>query len=112
MINAFRDAEGPQSLRSRIIEAPKARKRQGKPRPRPSFDERRQLRTGVACVLCTPPQQVKRLAIVADGKVCLAGAIDCLELQLAVAALLGDRQGALSDLDGLTVLACNIPQSR
>src|SRR5262245_14472642 len=112
MINTFRDAEGPRSLGSSIIELPKVGESQGEPCQRPSFDERRQLRTNLAGALRTPRQQVERTPIVANGKVCLAGSIAGLKLQLLVTALGRDRQGALSDLDGLTVLACDVPQSR
>ena len=44
-----------------------------------------------ACALRAPRQQVKRAAIVGDGKVGLPGAVLSLDLQLSVIALGRDR---------------------
>jgi len=62
--------------------------------------------------LRAPRQQVKRAAIVGDGKVGLSGAVLSLDLQLSVIALDRDRERTLSDLYGLMVLTGNVPQAR
>ena len=64
------------------------------------------------CGLGAPRKEVKGLREVADGEVRLAGAVLGLALELSIATLGRDREGAPSDLDGLKVLAGDVPEPR
>ena len=62
--------------------------------------------------LLTSRKEVEGLAEVADGEIGLTGAVLALELELAIATRGRDREGAPSDLDGLKVLAGDVPEPR
>jgi hypothetical protein len=66
----------------------------------------------LTCALRAPRKKVQGLTEVADSEVSLARAVLGLALELSIAGLGRDRQGTLSDLDGLKMLAGDVPEPR
>src|SRR5215470_18777565 len=57
-------------------------------------------------------EQLEGLAEISDGEVRLACPVPRLELELAVTGVDRDRHGSLPHLDGLKMLASNVPEPR
>src|SRR2546422_4344364 len=112
MVSAFRDPECVLGMRARLNESPQIREGQGQPAVRPGCEEWRPLAPALTRTLHGPRKEVKSLRKVADSEVGLAGAVLGLALELSIVTLGRDREGALSDLDGLTVLASDVPEPR
>ena len=66
----------------------------------------------MATPLHAPRKQLESLAEISDGKIRLACPIPRLELELAIAGVDRDRHGSLPDLNGLSMLAGDVPEPR
>src|SRR5215471_17426597 len=112
MLSGLSYLEGLLRMGSRVFETSQIRQREGEPAVSPRGEEDGRLGRLVSAPLHAPRKQFESLAEISDGKVRLAGPIPRLELELAIAGVGRDRHGSLPDLDGLSMLAGNVPEPR
>src|SRR5262249_24968882 len=112
MLSGLSYLEGLLRMCSRLFETPQIRQRQAKPTVSPGAEEDGRLGGLVSAPLHAPREQFESLPEISNGKVRLAGPIPRLELELLIAGVGRDRHGSLPDLDGLKMLASNVPEPR
>src|SRR5215468_8509419 len=96
----------------RLLETSQIRQRQSEPAVSPGGEEDGRPGGLVSILLHASREQLEGLAEISDGEVRLTGPIPRLELELSIAGVGRDRHGSLPDLDGLSMLASNVPESR
>src|SRR5215471_8627959 len=112
MLSGLSYLEGLLRMGSRVFETSQIRQREGEPAVSPRGEEDGRRGGLVSAALHAPRKQFESLAEISDGKVRLACPILRLELELAIAGVGRDRHGSLPDLDGLKMLASNVPEPR